>query len=671
VLSKARAWRLGLVGRFALISLVLIVLLGAVSGVVLGRTVRDRAIADAIRTGEVAASIGVQPLLRTDDFSRDFVPLDAERLADLDRALANALSERGVVRIKVWNRQHWLIYSDNSKLVGRWFPSTDLLEDSFAGSVVAEVTDLSAPEEREERNFGELLAVYVPIVVDADGELGASGEGEVVGAFEIYMPWEPIAASIAADTRRLYLTLSIGLLTLYLALYRLVLGASRRLARQAAVNLHQATHDSLTGLGNRASFEREVSARLAAGERTAVAIVDLEGFRQINDTLGHDIGDRVLATIGDRLRDLGFAADDACRLGSDDFALCVTDPSHGDIDSAVRNVLARIEAPIDVGAVTLHVTAAAGVARSPEHGDAVATLIQHADVALHLAKNDHSPLETYDPEIDPHHPEDLVLLAAARGALERREFIVFYQPKLDLRTGCIIGAEALVRWQHPDQGLLGPGAFMPVIEQTDLIREMTSQVLDMAIAQCRTWHDRGLDLAVAVNLSARDALDPRLPALIESLLARHRVPPRQLECELTESAVLRNPARARLVLGQLERMGVRVSIDDFGTGYASLATLTALPIGALKIDQSFVKELVTNGQGAAIVSFSIALGHDLGLHVVAEGVEDAGTLERLRSMGCHIAQGYHIARPLPADDLEMLVRTLDTRTLLLPVGAST
>jgi predicted signal transduction protein with EAL and GGDEF domain len=288
------------------LSLILVVVLGVVLAAVLRTTVQERAVTDAIRTAEVAAGIGIIPVLQPADLTSDFVPLTPERVADLDAALSTALTSNGIVRLKVWNRQHWLVYSDNAELRRRWFPGNDLLEDSFAGRVTSEITDLSAPEEFEERDFGQLLAVYVPLRVDEQGELDAT-EGEVVGSFEIYLPYAPIAASIAQDTRELYIALALGLGLLYVGLYQLVSRASRRIRRQSEENHHLATHDALTDLPNRRQFQERTDAAIAAdrrdGHTTAVLLVDLDRFKELNDAIGHASGDVLLTQIGGRLVD--------------------------------------------------------------------------------------------------------------------------------------------------------------------------------------------------------------------------------------------------------------------------------------------------------------------------------------------------------------------------------
>ncbi|HEY5886249.1 MAG TPA: EAL domain-containing protein [Acidimicrobiales bacterium] len=656
-----RRRRLGLLGRFAVLSAVLIAALGVLLGAALHRSIQDRAVANAIRTGAVAAS-GIHAVVRPGDLERDFVRLEPERVEALDDALSD-LSDSGIVRVKLWNRQHWLVYSDDPDLVGRWFPSTDLLDSTFAdGRIGSEITDLTAPEERAEQDFGTLLAVYVPLRVD----------GEVVGAIEVYLPYAPVAAAIAEDSRDLYLALGAGLLVLYAALFRLVASVSRRLQRQAEENLRQANHDGLTGLPNRGLFTDRLENALAMAGRQgtglAVVLVDLDGFKDINDALGHHSGDEILCELAQRLQDRLRAGDTVARLGGDGFGfLLPSAATDADAVAVATDVRDLLEEPFLVNGMAVHLAASFGVACYPDHGLDAGELVRHADVAMHAAKTTNTVIEVYGPQfVDPHSAERLELAAEVRRALDEEELELWYQPKMDLIDGHIAGVEALLRWSHPTRGIVTPGLFMPVVETTELARTVTAFVLKEAVAQCTRWKLAGRDLTVAVNLPARNAHDLRLPGQVADLLAAHQLPASALECELTESAVLDHPDRARQVLTELDRLGVHLSIDDFGTGYASLAYLTDLPIHTLKIDQSFVRDVLHGGDGAAIVRFSTDLARMLGLKVVAEGVESREVLAVVADLGCDMAQGYLLTEPLPAAELEAWLDAFDPQTLTLP-----
>ena len=662
-----RRKRFGVLGRIAVLSAVLFIALGLLLGAALHRSVRERAVDNAVNTGMVATDVGIRPLIRPDDLDRDFAPLEPERLDELDEALSGTQSDSGIVRFKLWNRQHWVVYSDEQDLRGRWFPSTDLLDESLDGRLGSEITDLDAPEERGEQDLGALLAVYVPLRDDASGE--------VIGAFEVYLPWSPVAAAIAEDSRDLDLALGAGLLVLYAALYRLVASATRRLQRQTEENLRQATHDGLTGLPNRDLFTDRLENALAIAGRQgtglAVVLLDLDRFKEINDALGHASGDEILCELAQRLQQRLRAGDTVARLGGDEFGLLLpTVATDADAVAVAADLQDLMDEPFMVNGMAVHLAASFGVACYPDHGLDAGELVRHADVARYAAKATNTVIEVYGPQFDLHCAERLELAAEVRRALDEDELELWYQPKMDLIDGHIVGVEALLRWSHPTRGIVAPGLFMPVVETTELVRSVTAFVLQEAVAQCARWKLDGRDLIVAVNLPARIAHDLRLPGQVADLLARHHLPASALECELTESAVLDHPGRARQVLSELDRLGVHLSIDDFGTGYASVAYLTDLPIHALKIDQSFVQDVLDDGDGAAIVRFSTDLARRLGLQVVAEGVETREVLAAVADLGCDMAQGFLLTKPIPAAGLEAWLDDFDPQTLTLPHQAA-
>jgi diguanylate cyclase (GGDEF)-like protein len=519
------------------------------------------------------------------------------------------------------------------------------------------------------------MAVYVPLHAAPGAERFTDDATQpVLGAFEIYVPYAPIAASIRGDEHRLYLALALALTALSLGQFRLVAGASRRLRRQSELNAHQATHDPLTGLPNRVLFrdrlDRAIAAAARRGELVGVILLDLDRFKEINDTLGHHRGDEVLVQISERLARRLRAADSVARLGGDEFVLIVPDITDSDAALALGAELdALLQQPFAVGGFDLDVRASIGIALYPEHGVDPDVLLQRADVAMYVAKAAHSGCELYRPEHDQYSAERLELAADVRRGLDAGEFVAYYQPKLDLRTGEVIGAESLVRWQHPERGLLTPAAFIDVVENTELIGPLTMAMMDIVLVDRAMFVASGLDLSLALNVSARTVNRRDLAEIIDSQLRLHGVPASRFEIELTESAVLDNPVRARQVLAEVAALGVKIAIDDFGTGYASLAYLTDLPVHSLKIDQRFVKQLLGGRQDAAIVTFSIDLGRSLGLTVVAEGVEDAATLQRLADLGCSVAQGYHLAKPMNAASLVDWIARFDAAEFGLVVDA--
>jgi predicted signal transduction protein with EAL and GGDEF domain len=348
------------------------------------------------------------------------------------------------------------------------------------------------------------------------------------------------------------------------------------------------------------------------------------------------------------------------RLGGDEFGLLL--PRVADATEAkalgehVRGVL---RPTFTLQGVTLDVEACVGIALYPAHGEDVDTLLQRADVAMYVAKSDRSGCELYAAERDEYSPYRLALAAELRRALDERELILHYQPKAELAGGRIVGVEALVRWEHPEHGLLGPDQFIPLAEATGSIRELTLHVLDEAIRQQRAWRDTGVDIRVAVNLSARDLHDLSLPETTARLLAKHGVPASSLELEITESVIVADPMRARAILSRLSEMGVVLAIDDYGTGYSSLGYLKRLPIDQMKIDRSFVMHVPDDRNDAAIVRSTIELGRNLGLQVVAEGIETAAAWQHLQALGCDFGQGYHLSKPVPADAIPALVRASD------------
>jgi len=423
---------------------------------------------------------------------------------------------------------------------------------------------------------------------------------------------------------------------------------------------HQATHDALTELPNRVLLQDRLTQALADAARDATPIalllLDLDRFKEINDTLGHHVGDQLLQRIGPRVLELLRGADTMARLGGDEFAVLLPGAEEAAATALATEILAALAVPFMLEGQSLDVGASIGIALAPAHGDDAATLLRHADVAMYVAKRGHQGHAVYDPAQDGNNPLRLGLMGELRAAIAQGELLLHYQPKLDHTSGRVSGVEALLRWPHPVHGLIAPDQFIPLAEQTGLIAPLTWWVLETALAQCQTWARAGLLLGVAVNLSARTLHDLALPARIAALLATYGVPAGLLTLEVTESALMADPTRALNVLTQLAEQGVCLAIDDFGTGYSSLAYLKRLPVHQLKIDRSFIQHLVEGGADAAIVASTIGLGHHLGLRVVAEGVETAEAWQLLAASGCDVSQGYHLSRPVTATELERWLR---------------
>jgi diguanylate cyclase len=418
---------------------------------------------------------------------------------------------------------------------------------------------------------------------------------------------------------------------------------------------HQALHDALTGLPNRNFFHQRADEALDAanhsGAKTAILLLDLDRFKEINDTLGHHYGDLVLTALSRRLESEFGAADGVARLGGDEFALLLSEVSSLEdaTDVAIRLLLA-IRKPITIGELRFDVDASIGIALSPDHGTTVDELIQRADVAMYVAKADHMGYSTYSSDTDLHSPERLAILGDLRRGIESGELVLFYQPKVRLHDGVVIGVEALVRWNHPTRGLVPPDDFIPLAERTSLIEPLTTWVLTEAMSQTRRWLDDGHRIPVAINISARSIVSLDFAGHVADLLRQTGAPADLIELEVTESAMMTDPERARLVLDELHLLGLRLAIDDFGTGYSSLAYLRTLPINLLKVDRVFIANMLTVAADRVIVRSVIELGHNLGLSVIAEGVEGDDIAVELAQYGCDEAQGFFWNKALPAEE---------------------
>jgi diguanylate cyclase (GGDEF)-like protein len=641
--------RLTLTQQVALISLVPIVALGFILARVLQQQIITHTLADAGESAQLVARLGIQPRLTPSDLRTG---LSARGIQELDEQLRARSVQHDLARIKIWNNQRKIVYSDDHRLIGQ-SPNTsgdDDLHDALEGQPDPAEVMAPAPgtETSSEVGLGRLVEVYVP--------LRFVPSGPPAGAFEIYLSYQPIAAALTRDKHMIVLLITIGLGLLWAILYRIVARASRRLRQQADENDRLARYDSLTGLPNRTLFiegiEDGVRRSRDRPDTVGVLLIDLDRFTEINNTLGTANGDLVLCEVARRLR--GSVRDDAvvARLAGDGYAVLV----HGtqgvpDALSAAAAIQASFESSIALDDVDVRVEASIGIAVMGEHADAPNILLQRADAALAYARSHHSGIEVYSPECDHFDAKRLKLLTEVSGALERGEFILQYQPQIELQSGRVTGVEALVRWHHPEHGMLAPAEFIPPIEQTALIRPLTLALIDQALGQLVTWRDLGIDVQMSVNLSARNLLDTELPQRVAEILDRHRVPPDRLVVEVTESAAMADPHRAVAVLTALRSTGVGVSVDDFGTGNASIEYLAKLPASELKIDRSFITDILTDSRAEAIVRSTIDLARNLGLAVVAEGIETEAVLNHLIGLGCDTGQGYFISRPQPAERL--------------------
>jgi diguanylate cyclase (GGDEF)-like protein len=642
--------------QVALMSLVPIVALGFILARVLQQQIITHTLADAGESAQLIARLGIQPRLTPGDLRNG---LSASGIRELDEQLRARSVRHDLARIKIWNNQRQIVYSDDHSLIGQ-SPNTsgdDELRAALQGRPhrAEVVTPARGTETASEAGLGRLVEVYVP--------LRFVSSGPPAGAFEIYLSYRPIAATLTHDKQMIVMLIAIGLALLWAILYRIVAQASRRLRQQADENDHLARYDQLTGLPNRTLFiegiEDAVKRSKRLGGTFAVLLIDLDGFTEINNTLGTANGDLVLREVAGRLR--GSVRDDAlvARLAGDGYAVLARGTQGvSDALSTATAIQASFESSIVLDAVEVRVEASIGIAVMDEHADVPDVLLQRADAALAHARSHHSGIELYSPECDQFDATRLKLLAEVSDALERGEFVLQYQPQIELQSGRITGVEALARWHHPEHGVLAPAEFIPPIEQTALIRPLTLALIDQALGQLVTWRRLGIDIQMSVNLSARNLLDTALAQRVAELLERHHVPPDRLIVEVTESAAMADPHRAVAVLTALRATGVGVSIDDFGTGNASIEYLTKLPASELKIDRSFITDMLEDPRAEAIVRSTIDLARNLGLKIVAEGIETEAVLNHLAELGCDTGQGYLISRPRPP---EQLTSTLNAR----------
>jgi diguanylate cyclase (GGDEF)-like protein len=505
----------------------------------------------------------------------------------------------------------------------------------------------------------KVLKVFVPVPLG-----GVDGPA---GALVLAENYAPIAHAGRRGLLPVIGILQLVLLTLYVSLFPLMRKVTARLRGQVEQIEQLALYDALTGLANRRLFQdRAEQARLSArreGDGFALMLLDLDRFKEINDTLGHQAGDAVLEELASRLKGVGRASDTVARLGGDEFALVLLGAPDGASALFVADRIRRaLDTPFSIDGLSLELETSIGIAVFPEHGDDIESLLRHADIALYASKEAHAPV-VYAARHNQHSPAQLGLVGETRRAIDNAEMVVHFQPEVDLATGETPRVEALIRWNHPELGLLLPDDFIPVARQSALIRPITRFVLDAALRQCRMWRDAGIDVAVAVNLAGRDLADARLEEEVSDALRRWKLEPELLELEIPENAVMNEPEQVQKMLSRLSRRGVRVAIDDFGSGYASFTHLKELPVDVLKIDKSFVQNLGSNDEDDAIVRSAIDLAHNLNVLVVAEGVENEESLGRLAALGCDMAQGYSLSRPVPADELTVWLQVPAARRL--------
>ena len=574
---------------------------------------------------------------------------DLEELHQLTSSVGRSLHSDEVASVAIDEVQR-LLRSDRAALV--LYPS-----DGGAGEIAAAVGPAfqGLPQRVDDPQWADLIGasstalvsltsfrtasgqivpgngnIILAVVRDENRVVGLLAVGDRAGAADSFDDGDVIRAGAIADR----------------------LGLALRNADLHGKIEHEAWHDSLTGLANRVLFERQLDDALDTGDRTgeiAVLMMGIDQFREVNATLGHQAGDRVLLELTRRILSLLGPDDVLARMAGDEFAVLLHVAAGDDGQACARVILDVTQAPFTIDGFDVVVTLSIGSVVCPNAAINAATMLRRADIAMHWAKKHHAGPEPYRDEIDRRTPERLSMLGDLRSALEHQDLEAYFQPKLDLVSGLVVGAEALVRWRHPTRGFVPPLDFVPLAETTGLITVLTNQILRKSVATIRLLDDLGFRLNVSVNLSTLDLLDEQIVSRVASCLSDNGVDPDQLTLEITETALLADGARSLATAEGLRALGVHLSIDDFGTGFSSLSYLRMLPASELKVDRSFVTNMLLDDRDEVIVRSTIDLGHNLGMHIAAEGVEDQATMDRLRVLGCELAQGYGISPPLEFD----------------------
>jgi diguanylate cyclase (GGDEF)-like protein len=626
-----------LFARYAVASLVPVLLLGLVLATSFRNEANDRALAEAHSEAKLIAQTGIEPVLTGSSLADG---LTARERAGLERVVSEIMGRGDVMRLRVRDLEGRVVFSDDDSGFGA-APDDEALKAAH-GQPRTLLTKLNADSNDAGKTGTATVEVYLP--------LAAGPHLHLVGVLEIYLPYGPINRDVASGLHRLYLELAVGLLVLYLGLFAITASVSGVLRREAALNAFLAEHDVLTELPNRSLFRRRAASAIAAAQRgqhpMAMAIVDLDRFKDVNDTLGHHSGDQLLTEIARRLAAHMRPGDTVARLGGDEFGLIIR--ALDDAEPVLWRLLEIIDREVEISGLPVSVQASIGFVSAPEDGTDVDELMQRADVAMYAAKAQHAGVTRYDSSLDHYDAASLALVSELRRGIDNDELVLHYQPQATPGDRTVRAIEALVRWQHPEQGFLMPDQFLPLAEQTDVIEKLTTWVVRSALAELKSFPRGQDDLRVAVNVSARTIGRPSFAAEVIAILEELELPGTRLKIEVTETALMADPERAALVLTRLADAGVGISLDDFGRGQTSLGYLSALPLDELKIDRGFVTGMLDNPTHAAIVRSILELGHNLGLRVVAEGVETEAVLEHLIDVGCDVVQGFLLGRPMPS-----------------------
>ncbi|MGY1608829.1 putative bifunctional diguanylate cyclase/phosphodiesterase [Geodermatophilus sp. SYSU D00700] len=632
---------------YAAASLVPVVLLGGGLAAGIRQDAVDRALEYGHAQAAVVEEMAIAPALRGQDLATGVTGAELERL----RAATDLAVFRGsILRLRLRDFSGAVVFADD----GATGPEA-ALPDYPAGEDVVPAADPAfataatggtdvALLDDDGLAVGRMIRVLQPIVADTSGRS--------VGVLELLLPYDTVAAEVEAATTRTYWRLGAGLGALYLVLAGISWSTTRRLRRQAAQAAHDALHDPLTGLANRELFARRVAAELGRGTPGAVVLVDLDRFKEVNDTLGHHAGDQLLVEVGRRLTATVRAEDTVARLGGDEFGLLLPGMDRAaDARELVQRVSDALSVETVVEGVPLAVEASCGIAMHPADATDVETLLTCADAAMYQGKRGATGVVVFDPRATAPSPYSPVLQHDVRRALEDGDLRLHYQPQVDLASGRTAGVEALLRWQHPERGLIGPGGFLPALEQSGVMGALTEWVLRQALADCAAWSAAGEDWTVSVNVSVRNLETPGFAATVARLAAEAGVPPARLHLEVTETALPADLATASACLAELAAHGFGAALDDFGVGFASLSHLRSLALTEVKVDRAFVTGVDVSAEDAAVVRSLVELAHGLGLSVCAEGVETPEVAAWLRAVGCDRAQGWLFSRPRPWPEL--------------------
>ncbi len=635
--------------RSALANLVIIAALGAWLSATVHSTVQAEAVAESQRTAEVAASF-VQHTLPDATYVNGLTGTDRARLDEIARATPELRS------LRIWGLDGQIVYDSEGQRIGTRQKVGRLLAGAYAGRTGGHLETARSPESPD--GMEALLEVYVP--------LRAGVPESVVGAVELYLRYDGSAARASAAAARMVGMLAIGLAALWGALWWLALRVTHALRRRAEAERELAHTDELTGLPNRRALLTALDETFDSGAPVALLLLDLDRFKEVNDTLGHHVGDRLLRLVSERLLDTVPERGTVARLGGDEFAVLLPGTSADDAAAVSDSLVAVLERSFPLAGLQVGIGTSIGVAVAPADAAGAAELLKRADVAMYVAKGRSGGTAVYDSAHHQHSTDRLALLSELRTGLAAGELRLAYQPVWDLqKSGECVAVEALVRWDSPTRGPVPPSDFVPLCEGSSLVRDLTRFVLDEAFRQCRAWENAGTRLNVAVNLSAGNLGEADLPELVASLLAAHGLAADRVVLEVTESAFIPDPEGAALIVRRLVDLGVDIALDDFGTGWSSMSRLLELPIAALKVDRSFVADL-PHGPGGAIVRASTGLGHELGMFVVAEGIETTEQLARAVEIGCDVGQGYLLSVPLRPEQVPEAARRRVQDTMPVP-----